>query len=489
MKLLGLRIFGEYEPVDTDRPNLLSILPPPTTKAGDSHVHVKPLPRPFQSQPLSFDKRVWLMAFFTGLPGALVALVMLWTGDYTPKVQWTLTVFILSFWLGFAYALRERVVMPLQTLSNLLAALREGDYSIRGRSVNKDDPLGDVVREVNALSSTLRAQRLGAMEATALLRRVMEEIDLAVFAFDSEQKLRLVNRAAERLLDRPSAQLLGRTAEELRMQDCLEGEPTRTLQRTFPGGIGNVASRWGMRRSSFREDGKPHQLLVIADLSRALREEERLAWQRLVRVLGHELNNSLTPIKSIARSLENMLARTPRPEDLEEDLARGLSVISSRAESLNRFMTAYAVLAKLPRPELRPMDVGIWVRQSVGLETRKKIELIAGPELTIHGDQDQLEQLLINLLRNAVDAAAQTGGGASVVWRTNNGFLEISVEDEGPGLSNTSNLFVPFFTTKPGGSGIGLALSRQIAEGHHGTLTLENRAGGKGCEAKLRLPL
>lgn len=489
MKLLGLRIFGEYEPVDTDRPNLLSILPPPTTKAGDSHVHVKPLPRPFQSQPLSFDKRVWLMAFFTGLPGALVALVMLWTGDYTPKVQWTLTVFILSFWLGFAYALRERVVMPLQTLSNLLAALREGDYSIRGRSVNKDDPLGDVVREVNALSSTLRAQRLGAMEATALLRRVMEEIDLAVFAFDSEQKLRLVNRAAERLLDRPSAQLLGRTAEELRMQDCLEGEPTRTLQRTFPGGIGNVASRWGMRRSSFREDGKPHQLLVIADLSRALREEERLAWQRLVRVLGHELNNSLTPIKSIARSLENMLARTPRPEDLEEDLARGLSVISSRAESLNRFMTAYAVLAKLPRPELRPMDVGIWVRQSVGLETRKKIELIAGPELTIHGDQDQLEQLLINLLRNAVDAAAQTGGGASVAWRTNNGFLEISVEDEGPGLSNTSNLFVPFFTTKPGGSGIGLALSRQIAEGHHGTLTLENRAGGKGCEAKLRLPL
>ncbi len=488
MKLLGLRIFGEYEPVDTDRPNLLSILPPPTTKAGDSLVHVKPLPRPFQSQPLSFDKRIWLLAFFTGFPGALVALIMLWTGDSTPKVQWTLTVFIISFWMGCAYALRERVVMPLQTLSNLLAALREGDYSIRGRSVNKDDPLGDVVREVNALSSTLRAQRLGAMEATALLRRVMEEIDLAVFAFDSEQRLRLVNRAAERLLDRPQAQLLGRKAEELRMQDCLEGEAARTLQRTFPGGMGNVASRWGMRRSSFREDGKPHQLVVIADLSRALREEERLAWQRLVRVLGHELNNSLTPIKSIARSLENMLAREPRPEDLEEDLARGLSVISTRAEALNRFMTAYAVLAKLPRPELQPMDVGSWVRQSVGLETRKKIELIPGPELTIQGDRDQLEQLLINLLRNAVDAAAQTGGGVSVAWRVNNDFLEISVEDEGPGLSNTSNLFVPFFTTKPGGSGIGLALSRQIAEGHGGALTLENRLS-RGCEAKLRLPL
>jgi signal transduction histidine kinase len=269
------------------------------------------------------------------------------------------------------------------------------------------------------------------------------------------------------------------------------------LQRTFPGGIGNVVSRWGMRRSVFREDGKPHQLVVISDLSRALREEERLAWQRLVRVLGHELNNSLTPIKSIARSLENMLARNLRapdlrkdwPADFEEDLARGLSVISSRAESLNRFMTAYAVLAKLPRPELQPMDVGSWMLQAAGLETRLKVELIPGPQLTIQGDRDQLEQLLINLQRNAVDASIETGGAVSITWRVNNGFLEISVEDEGPGLSNTSNLFVQFFTTKPGGSGIGLALSRQIAEGHGGTLTLENRLNGKGCEAKLRLPL
>ncbi len=488
MKILGMRIFGEYEPERAAQNNRTtsSVARSPNLLDLDSRKpQVKPLLRPFHPQPINYDRRIWLLAFCTGLPGALVALYLLWMGDFEPKEQWTFTVLILSFWLGCAFALRERVVMPLQTLSNLLAALREGDYSIRGRAAKNDDPLGDVVREVNALSTTLRAQRLGAMEATALLRTVMAEIEVAIFAFDSDHRLRLVNRAGERLLDRPAEQLLGRTAEDLRMSDCLEGEPARTLQRSFPGGIG----RFGMRRNTFREGGRPHQLVVIADLSRALREEERLAWQRLVRVIGHELNNSLAPIKSIAGSLENIFARTPRPADWEDDVQRGLSVIAARADALNRFMTAYAQLAKLPRPELAPMDVGFWVRQVVGLETRLKVDLASGPELAIQGDRDQLEQLLINVVRNAVDAASETGGGVLVSWRVNNGYLELLVEDEGPGLSNTSNLFVPFFTTKPGGSGIGLALSRQIAEGHGGMLTLENREKRSGCEARLRLPL
>ena len=479
MKLLGLRIFGEEDPAKERE--ALSITNHPSTRPG----LIKPLPPALQPRAISYDRRIWLMAFFTGFPGALTALWLLWAGEYTPKVQWTLSVFILTFWLGCAYALRERVVMPLQTLSNLLAALREGDYSIRGRVNRRDDPLGDVVREVNELSATLRRQRLGAMEATALLRTVMDEIEVAIFAFDGERRLRLVNRAGERLLDRPAEQLLGKTAEELRMEDCLDGEATRTLQRGFPGGLG----RWGMRRSAFREGGKPHQLVVLADLSRALREEERMAWQRLVRVLGHELNNSLAPIKSIAGSLESLLQRDPRPADCEEDLARGLSIISARAEALNRFMTAYAKLARLPRPELKPLEVAPWVRQVAGLETRLKVEVRPGPDAYVQGDRDQLEQVLINLLRNAVDASLETGGGVEVAWERVGGFVEICIRDEGPGLSNTANLFVPFFTTKPGGSGIGLALSRQIAEGHGGALTLENRPTGRGCEAKLRLPV
>ncbi|HWC76106.1 MAG TPA: ATP-binding protein [Blastocatellia bacterium] len=426
-----------------------------------------------------------MLALAGGLPAVFISLFFLWSGPYAPRVQWTLTVLIVCCWLGFCFAARERVVYPLQTMSNLLAALREGDFSIRARGARHDDPLGEAMIEVNYLGEILREQRLGALEATALLSTVMGEIDVAVFTFANDQKLRLVNRAGERLLAQPVERLIGRSAAEVGLADCLQGEPVRTIQMTFPGGAG----RWEVRRSTFRERGLPHHLIVISDLSRALREEERQAWQRLVRVIGHELNNSLAPIKSIAGSLEGLVSREPPPADFKEDLQKGLGVISSRAASLGRFMDAYSRLARLPQPRFQTVSVSALVRRVVRLETRLEVALLPGPELTIRADGDQLEQLLINLVRNAADAAMQTGGGVNVGWQKSNGQLEVRVEDDGPGLSNTANLFVPFFTTKPSGSGIGLVLSRQIAEAHGGTLTLENRKLTTGCEARLKLPL
>jgi len=436
---------------------------------------------------MKYEGRIVILAIMAGLPGSLVALIMLWLRDPTPqaKTQWTLTVLIVGLWLGFAFAVRDRVVFPLQTLSNLLSALREGDFSVRGRAGAFDDALGEVMREVNQLSGTLREQRLGALEATTLLRTVMSEIDVAVFAFDHERKLRLLNRAGERLLAAPAERALGASAEELQLEPCLEGEPQQTFQMNFPGGAG----RWGMRRSTVREHGLPLQLLVVADLTQPLREQELQAWQRLVRVLGHELNNSLTPIKSIAGSLASLLSRRPLPADWEDDMRRGLSVISTRSEALSRFIGAYARLAKLPRPQLEPMEIRPWVQRAVTLETRLKVAVQSGPEVTIQGDPDQLEQVLINLLRNATDAALINAGGVAVGWTRNGSHVEIAIEDDGPGISNTTNLFVPFFTTKPGGSGIGLVLSRQIAEAHGGSLVLENRIDRTGCVARLRLPV
>jgi two-component system nitrogen regulation sensor histidine kinase NtrY len=434
----------------------------------------------------SFERRTLLLALLVGFPAAVVALPLLWSGDYSPRVQWTLSVLVLGIWWISAFALREHVVRPLQTLSNLLAALLEGDYSIRSRRPDVNDALGLALMEVNALGQILREQRLGALEATALLRKVMEEIDVAIFALDDQDRLRLMNRAGERLLGLAAERALGGRAEELGIEPLLRGDDgPRMVDASFPGAGG----RWELRRTPFRQGGVPHRLLVLSDLSRALREEEREAWKRIIRVLGHEINNSLTPIRSIAGSLGDQMARGGEPEDLDDSLRRGLAVIGSRADALSRFMGAYSRLARLPPPRFRPVDVGAWIRNVVAVETRMPVAVAPGPDVTIHADGDQLEQLLINLVRNAVDASLETGGDVSVGWEQRNGQLEVRVVDEGPGLAGTTNLFVPFFTTKPHGTGIGLVLSREIAEAHRGTLVLENRREGRGAEAKLRLPL
>ncbi len=291
------------------------------------------------------DQQIFLFAILAAAPGALTSLIILWTGDYTPKVQWTLTVVILGFLLGFAASLKNRVVLPLQTLANLLAAMREGDFSIRGRMTTPEDPLDAVLVEVNALANTLHEQRLGAVEATALLRTVMEQIDVAVFAFDSGHRLRIVNRTGERLMGRNMEQMLGRTADELGVSEWF-GDAPRVVDLSLPGGS---AGRWEVRLTTFRLGGLPHDLLVLSDVSRPLREQERLAWQRLIRVIGHELGNSLGPIKSIAGSLETLLQRNPPPADWRDDMQRGLQVIASRTESLSRFTAAYHASRGCPR--------------------------------------------------------------------------------------------------------------------------------------------
>ncbi|HEY1107293.1 MAG TPA: ATP-binding protein [Opitutaceae bacterium] len=448
---------------------------------------------PPKKRRLTHEQTIFVYALLAAAPAVLTAFYYLWLADHAPepKVQWTLTLFILGFWFGFALAAQALVVRPLHTMANLLSALREGDFAIRARGARRDEPLGDVMSEINTLSRTLQDQRLSALEATALLRTVMEEINIAIFAFDGDRKLRLANHAGQLLLDKPAERILGRDAADIGLADCLTGEHARMLTMTFPGGSGG---RWGMRRSEFREGGRPHQLIVIADLSRTLREEELLAWQRLVRVLGHELNNSLAPIKSIAGSLGSLLRNPRRAPDWEDDMRSGLEIIASRAESLARFMQAYARLARLPQPTLTPTAITEVVHRVVALERRLPVQVLGGPNLTFPSDAAQIEQVLINLLKNAVEAALEqraNGHPEAAVrlqWRKTTSTVDILIEDDGPGIAQATNLFVPFFTTKPEGSGIGLVLCRQIAENHGGSLTLAPRPSGQGALATLRLP-
>ena len=428
-------------------------------------------------------KLTWLILGAVG-PSIVILMSILWFGDYSSKVQWTVTLLIAAFAAGFISAARDHVIHPLQTMSNLLTALREGDYSIRARGARADDALGEVLLEVNTLGETLRVQRLGAFEATALLRTIMAEIEVSVFTFDPDRRLRLVNRAGEILLGQPIDKLLGRNADSLGLGPCFDVDQDEPLSLSFPGGSG----RWRVGRSTFRERGLPHELVVLTDLSRTLREEERRAWQRIVRVLGHEMNNSLAPIKSLAGSLENLLRREPMPRDWKEDAQSGLKSIGSRADSLSRFMQAYTRLAKLPPPQMEAVDLGELVQRVANLEPRLRVNVVAGPKLQIRADAAQIEQVLINLVHNAVDAALETHGNVFIRWLEAGDYIEVIVKDEGPGIMNPTNLFVPFFTTKPEGSGIGLTLSRQIAEAHDGTLSLSNRSDRSGAEAVLRLP-
>jgi len=447
---------------------------------------IKPLQHRFK---LNFDTRILLMTLAISLPGAIVAELFLWIGNHSLALKWPVTLFIVVTWMIGSSMLHAQVIRPMQTLSNMVAAIREEDFSFRLRGGGREDSLADLIFEINSLAIRLQQQKISALEATALLKKVMMEIDVAVFTFDQQQRLRIVNRAGEQLMGRIAPRMLGLTAEELGLQEFLQSPGPQTAQITFPGKHG----RWAISHTEFRENGVPHQLLIVSDLSRALREEERQAWQRLIRVLGHELNNSLAPIKSIAGTLGSLTGRAALPEDIANDMQQGLRVIENRVESLNRFMQAYTRLARMPAPTRARIEIGPLVQRASSLERRLPVKTLDGPFVTIDADPDQIEQVLINLIRNAVDAsldpALKHPGSVEVGWRTNARSVEVFIRDQGPGLLNSDNLFVPFFTTKHGGSGIGLILSRQIAEAHGGVLQLSNRSDRTGCEAVLALPI
>ncbi|HZJ70164.1 MAG TPA: PAS domain-containing sensor histidine kinase, partial [Planctomycetota bacterium] len=317
---------------------------------------------------LTHTRRVLLLAVGALVPAAAAALALAFALPLSGGLRVTLVAGVVVMGLGTLAALHEAVVRPLQTLGNLTGALREGDFSFRARTDGSQDPMNLAFVELNALAAVLREERLEALEATALLRKVLAEIDVAVLAFDAERKLRLTNRAGERLLGMPSERMIGLNAEELGLADVLRegGTGPRVVDLPLPG----VSGRFEARHGTVRQGGRPLDLLVLSDVSRALREEERQAWQRLIRVLGHELNNSLTPIRSVTSSLEDLASRTDRPADWEIDLRRGLALVGGRAAALSRFMEGYARLARLPPPARASVAVADLVQRSVRLETR-----------------------------------------------------------------------------------------------------------------------
>lgn len=465
---------------------------------GSSPVSPKPN-RPRKRARLLYENRISLYSFFVALPGLLVSTVLTWMQPWSVGSRISLTVAELFAWWLLALALQEQTTRPLQTLANVIGSLRDEDYSFRARNATAEDALGELSLEVNALADMLSGQKIRTIEATALLQRVVDEIDAPLFAFDPATELRLVNPAGEHLLRQNRTRMMGRKAAEIGLQECLKA----TNETVVELNVGESQARWLLRRSSFRQNGVPHTLVVLSDVSRALREEERKAWQRLIRVLGHELSNSLAPIKSIAGSLNSRVQMTSIDPEVRSDLQRGLEIIETRSASLQRFLEAYRKLAQMPKPHLKDVPLAPLVSRVAALETRLKVCVREGPNIVFLADPDQLEQMLINLIRNAADAVLESTGATSkhikegcngntdgvvVRWDADAYQVILGIEDEGPGLLNPSNVFTPFYTTKPNGSGVGLVLCRQIAEAHGGAIEIANRRDGPGCLVKVVLP-
>ena len=430
-----------------------------------------------------WERRVVTISLAASVPALVMALLLLWTAGIESRVQWTVTAVLVGSWWLFTHALHRRVTAPMRTASNIVEALGEGDFSIRAVAPGGSDAAADLLRNINRLAELLQYHRLSVREADRFLAVIMAEIDVGVFAFDKHDHLQVINPAALRMLDATSQEVVGRPAAELGLADYLAGPAPRTVTTASPIALG----QWEVRRSQVSRKGVALTVVVFTDVTRSLRQKERDAWRRLMRVLGHELNNSLAPITSIADSLEGEISGPALSDDWMEEAQQGLRVIATRARALSRFTDAYTRLAKLPPPKLKRIRLRTLISEVTTLETRRRIEVSEGPDVDILVDTDQMEQLFINLIKNAVDAVEETGGRVALTWTVAGGLVSVVLDDEGLGVANPENLFVPFFTTKPGGSGVGLMLCRQIAEAHDGNVTLEPRADRPGCRAEVIL--
>ncbi len=412
------------------------------------------------------------------LPALLLPLA--WPLAVPARLALLLAALPLSLALAWWHARRQE--RPLRTLAIQIEALREGDYTLRGVARGA---LAPVVGDLNALAASIQRERLGYEEASHLLVKTLAALDSAVLVFDGSDRLSLANPAAQRLLAQPATQLFGRSAAALGVDALLATATGSVVAHAFAGHSG----RFEVRHATLRQEGRDGVLLVINDVDRVLRSEERQAWQRLLRVLGHEVNNSLAPIQSIADTLATLLQHDALPADWRADMGEGLALIARRSAALARFLSSYGKLARLPAPQRAALDLAAIAAAVVRLQADAGIVLEGSDALPVLADADQIEQALINLLRNALDAQDGRGAGICVRCTAQAPWALVEILDNGPGPPTSDNLFVPFFTTKPGGSGIGLVLARQIAEAHGGELSLLPRAAGAGACARLRLPL
>jgi two-component system nitrogen regulation sensor histidine kinase NtrY len=439
----------------------------------------------------------WLLVsgLLVCLPISILSLVLIWTHSMTFEWQWTLTTVVLVMLIWLPWYLHIRLIEPLRSISNAVLSLKDGDFSINLDQNQHQGILQQTAVGLNQLTEQLYNTRTDAAETHELLKKVLRQIDVAVLTFNSEFLLMGINDRGLQLLRQSRTQVIGQSAEALGLAHCLEGSEGRTevLDLIAPQGV------WQMRRSNFREKGKNHILLTLADLTAVMRQQELSAWQRMMRVLRHEISNSLAPVQSYAQTISWLIEQQPLPDNWLSESREGLEVIVGRTKALTQLMNQHQALTDLPKPQLAQVAMTDLLKKAIKLQTQCPVNLSGDNEqlatIIVEVDGEQINQLLLNLLKNAGEAMAEKPGEPpiEISWtisqaQDNQSYILLHIDDQGPGLASFDNLFVPFYTTKPNGSGIGLALCRQIAGAHQGFLHLKNRDCG-GCRATLSLPV
>lgn len=456
--------------------------------------------RPSSHRPKSYrissEQKLFLLVLLSAVP-VILLLITVFNNTQMSLVSKLLLIGFCALWLVLvAASVKEKFVYHLRTISNLVEAIRTEDYSLRSSRVREPGELAELYQQINALTSQLKELKQDEFELSHLLERIVNQIDVAIVACDVDSKIRLANRLAAKLLMSDEQQLIGQTLEQVGLQALMSDQGSSLIDHDFPGASG----RWQIIAQSYRYRGKPGKIVFITDLKQVLNEEEINAWQRLIRVIAHEVNNSLTPISSICQTLESQLSK-PIEQRNEENIKQGLGVIEGRAKDLRDFISVYARIAKLPEPQkmyfsvldllnkLQRIFSDYGVDLNDGGANRSVVIDVNNADFKLFGDPVHMEQVLINLIKNALEASTEHSEPVQVSVKKTIGLVEFTVIDSGNGISNPANLFVPFFTTKEKGAGIGLTLCRQIAAKHGGQLFLENRQGQRGAVATLQIPI
>lgn len=438
----------------------------------------------------SLENRLARLVFIaTALPGAAV-LLCLWLLDSSVYVLGSASFMLICLVVYASLQVRNSVDYQFRSMQNVLEAVKEGDYSLRIATSNRDGALREVVATVNGLVAALQAEKQRTEEHQLLLNKVTEQIDVAILAWDTCGQISFMNPSARQLLNfhlqNPAAEAPLKLPPVIQEIENLPLKKAQVLELE----LGESGGRYRLYKDQYFIGGDSLALLFITNIDTLLKKEEKRAWQNLIRVISHEINNSLAPIASMSESLRKQVRNREQDAQLAQELDEGLGIVQGRSEALSEFLARYREIVGLREPAYGVVALPGCVEGLARLFPQATI-VLKGEALQFTADVAQFQQLMINLVKNAVEAqeSSEPSGQITMSWQQEGRFACISVADEGQGVQNPENLFVPLYSTKKQGQGIGLVLCKEIVEAHGGSISLANRRDRQGCVVLVKLPL